>query len=165
MKGRALKLGTLRYHSIAPYGYGDEVAPRNGGPSAKYVYLRDCKKFLRAVAAGLPSEFACKVESNPGGFAVPGDAHLVASRGDLILYVSVRFDVILNSGGRRDDSDRGRISDLGEGHASLFWRFGHKAYAVDGVNMWVTEGETLPSDIVKCVSFVWLTKEHDDGED
>lgn len=123
-----LRLGDLRY-ADAGDGYGDVVAPRHGGPSAKYAYLRDCKKFLRLVAKELPSGLACKVMVNPGGFGVPGDACL-AARGDDGTVLDVAL--VMLSGGD---------------HAATCWRIGRRSHAVDGVNMWIEDSDAAPVDV------------------
>lgn len=137
-----MRLGDLRYEDASD-SYGDPVSPRHGGPSSKYVYLRDCKKFLRLVAKGLPlgrpvegrpSELSCRVKDNPGGPAVPGDASLEASREGVVLNVALVM---------RED------------HATACWRIGRRPYAVDGANNWVDDPDATPTDVADAIRSAW----------
>jgi len=118
----------VAYTLASKEGFGDTVAPRHGGPSAKYAFLRDAKRFLRAVAKGLPSEVQTKVTECAGGFAVPGSASLNGYCRERHLHVSLvyRYDAPL---------------------PALLWRIGTRRYASDGVNRWIEDPTTTPQDV------------------
>jgi hypothetical protein len=69
-------------------GFGDSVAPRYGGPSAKYTYLEDGKRFLKAVAAELPT-LTFKIKSNPAGVESAGDLSMTAWSGHRVVYCAL----------------------------------------------------------------------------
>lgn len=120
---KKLQLSSLRYAHIED-GFGDSVPPRYiKGGSSKYVYLRDSKKFLKAVATIL--EVTTKISSNPGGTAVAGDTSFSVTRGDALLEVFLTY------------SEH-------KGHAQLVWRVGK-----DGANNWIKDPATSPEDVAQ----------------
>lgn len=122
-----MQLKDLKYETLAPCGgYGDVVPPKHGGPSAKYLYLRDCKRFLRQMAKDLGLK-EYQISANPGGVGVPGDVQLCASFDSLVLNVAL---VILY-----------------KSHAEVCWRIGARSFAVDGVNKWIEDSSTTPKDV------------------
>jgi len=127
-----MQLKDLTYKTLAPCGgYGDVVPPKHGGPSAKYIYLRDCKRFLRLVARELGwKEY--KISANPGGFGVPGDAQLCANLEGLIFNVSLLV--------------------LYKGYAQVCWRAGSRPFAADGINNWIDAPSATPEAVGQTIS-------------
>lgn len=126
-------LSDLTYPSFSE-GFGDEIPPRFGGPSPKYIFLRDAKKFLRQIAKGIPGK--AKVKSNPGGIAVPGEAYLSSSEDGRVLFVCVVFS-------------------YEKKHAVLYWRIGKERQATDGTNHWVEESTETPQGFIQRLRGIW----------
>jgi hypothetical protein len=131
-----ITLGDVKYLSIGDgYFFGDSLAPRHGGPSAKYLFIDVGRKFYKAVAAEILERvphFTSKITVNAGGPAVAGDVSMGGWMHQRALYSSLVYEPNGN-------------------FARLFWRIGTGAYAIDGANVWVEAPSTTSDQVAAAI--------------
>lgn len=131
-----ITLGDVKYLSIGDgYFFGDSVAPRHGGPSAKYLFLDVGKRFYKAVAADLLERvphFTSKVHIIAAGPASPGDVSMSGWMHQRAIYSSFVYEPNGN-------------------FVRLFWRIGTGAYALDGANIWVETPSTTSDQVAEAI--------------